>query len=196
MRVRGGKIFRILFSKREAAMQLRGVLALVCMVGALTLAVSPAEKKEASKEPGKNAGLERFKLLAGEWTGKMSMDGKEHPVTATYKVTSGGTAVVETLGPGTAHEMVTVVHADGKDLILTHYCMLGNQPRMKADGKGDSDKFDFQFVSATNMKSDKDMHMHSVVYTLVDKDTLKADWTHFVDGKNAGMANIELKRKK
>jgi len=151
------------------------MLALVCMFGALMLAVSAAEKKDTSKEPAKHAGLDRFKQLAGEWTGKMCMNGKEHPGTIIYKVTSNGSAVIETIAPGTPHEMVTVIHADGKDLILTHYCSLGNQPRMKADGKGDGDKFDFQFLSATNMKSDKDMHMHSVVYTLVDKDTLKAD---------------------
>jgi hypothetical protein len=171
------------------------VLALVCLFGALTLAVSAAEKKETSKEPAKHTGLDSFKKLAGEWTGKMAMDGnKEHPVTIIYKVTSGGSAVVETIAPGTPHEMVTVFNADGNDLMLTHYCMLGNQPRMKAECKGQGDKFDFQFVSATNMKSDKDMHMHSVVYTLVDKDTLKADWTHFMDGKSAGIAKIELKR--
>ena len=51
-------------------------------------------------------------------------EGKDaHEATVTYKVTSGGSAVVETIGPGTEHEMVTVIHPDGDDLMLTHYCM-------------------------------------------------------------------------
>jgi hypothetical protein len=40
------------------------------------------------------------------------------------------------------------------------------------------------------------MHMHNVTFTFVDKDTLKADWTHYADGKDAGAMTFELKRKK
>jgi hypothetical protein len=141
-------------------------------------------------------GLERFKQLAGDWTGTMKGDGQTFPVHVTYKVTSAGSAVVETMGPGTDHEMVTVIHADGKDLVLTHYCAAGNQPRMRAAVKGDGKTFDFQFVGATNLKSDKDMHMRSVVYTIVDHDTLRADWTNFINGTKGGTAAFELKRKK
>jgi hypothetical protein len=111
-------------------------------------------------------------------------------------VTSNGSAVVETIGPGTDHEMVTVIHPDGDELMLTHYCAIGNQPRMKAPGKADGNKVAFAFVGATNMKSDKDMHMHNVTFTFVDKDTLKAEWTHYMDGKAAAPTVFEMKRKK
>ena len=30
-------------------------------------------------------------------------------------------------------EMISVYTAEGPDLVMTHYCVLGNQPRMKAD---------------------------------------------------------------
>src|SRR5262249_20178600 len=108
----------------------------------------------------------------------------------------GGSAVVETIFPGTEHEMVSVIHRDGPDLLLTHYCMLGNQPKMKASGKGENNKVEFKFVSATNLKSEKDKHMHDATYTFVDKDTLRSEWTHFNDGKAAGQVVFELKRKK
>jgi len=157
------------------------------------LALQAAEEK---KEAPKQSGLDRFKQLAGEWSGKMSHEGQAIDATVTYKVTSNGTAVVETLGPGSEHEMVTVIHQDGDKLALTHYCALGNQPHMKADANADGNKFAFDFVSASNLKSDKDMHMHSVTYTFVDKDTLKADWTHYQDGKKAGTASFEMKRKR
>jgi hypothetical protein len=148
------------------------------------------------KGHGSSPALHRFAALAGEWVGKGSHDGQEHDARVTYKVTSGGSAVVETIDPGGDHEMITVIHADGDDLLLTHYCMIGNQPQMKAKPKADDKKVAFEFVKATNMKSEKEMHMRNVTFTFIDKDTLKAEWTTFADGKSAGTSIFELKRKK
>jgi hypothetical protein len=153
-----------------------------------------ADDKPHAANAGSNPAFDQFKLLAGDWVGKEK--GKEgHEVHIQYKVTSGGTAVVETIMPGSDHEMVSVIHPDGKNLIFTHYCMLGNQPQMRAAGAGDGKKVEFKFVKATNMKSEKDMHMHEVSFTFVDKDTLKTEWTNFTDGKAAGQVVFELKRK-
>jgi hypothetical protein len=169
---------------------------LLCFAWATT-PVLGLDKKPAAAEGDQPSRLELFKQLAGEWVGTSTPQMKEFPkVHVMYKVTSGGSAVVETLFPGTEHEMVTVIHQDGDDLLLTHYCMLGNQPHMKAPAKGDGNKVAFKFVRATNLKSEKDIHMHDVTFTFVDKDTLKAQWTHFKDGKSAGKVVIELKRKK
>jgi hypothetical protein len=44
------------------------------------------------------------------------------PVRVEYRVTGAGSAVVETLFPGTPHEMVTVYHARKGVLCMTHYC--------------------------------------------------------------------------
>jgi hypothetical protein len=176
-------------------MSLRAALsALVVFAACAAAARADEQKKEAQKPAAKNAALEQFKQLAGEWVGKEEKAGHEK-VHANYKVTSGGSAVVETLLPGTDMEMVSVIHADGDDLVLTHYCAVGNQPTMKAETKGDSKKVDFKFLRATNLKSDKDMHMHDVSFTFVDKDTLKAEWTHYQDGKPAGSAVFLMKRK-
>jgi hypothetical protein len=164
----------------------------------VALAAAPSagqDKKDHAKDTAKHARFEQFKQLAGEWVGKEQ--GKAgFDVHVKYKVTAGGSAVVETLFPGTDHEMVTVIHPDGDDLILTHYCMLGNQPQMKASGKGDGNKVDFKFLRATNLKSEKDMHMHDVSFTFVNKDTLRSEWINFKDGKAADRVVFELKRKK
>lgn len=158
--------------------------------------VARADDKE-KKSPATNPGLGRFIQLAGEWVGKGLHDGAgEHEARVVYKVTSGGSTVVETIDPGGDHEMISVIHPDGDDLLLTHYCMIGNQPHMRAKPKAGDNKVAFEFVKATNMKSDKDMHMRSVTFTFVDKDTLKAEWTSFNDGKEAGKSVFELKRKK
>jgi hypothetical protein len=162
---------------------------------AATALGSDANKHEKTAKA--SPGLDQFKQLAGEWVGKMTEDGKDwHDATVKYTVTSAGSAVVETLGPGTEHEMVTIIHQDGKNLGLTHFCGIGNQPRMKAQVKGDSNVFEFEFTGASNMDSPNDFHMHSVTYTIVDKDTLKAVWTSFNEGKKTGTATFEVKRKK
>jgi hypothetical protein len=173
-------------------MKARFVLPAVVVLSAAAL-TAVAEDKKAATLPA----FEKFKQLAGEWAGK-EIEG-EHAgmeVHIKYKVSAGGSAVVETIGPDSDHEMVTVIHPAGDDLVLTHYCMLGNQPQMKADGKADGNTVAFKFTKATNLKSDKDMHMHDATFTFVDKDTLKTEWTLYNDGKPAGKAVFELKRKK
>lgn len=158
---------------------------------ALAAAAAAGQAKTANADGSeKQAAFEQFKRLAGEWVGTGT------GMTISFKLTSGGTAVIETDGPGTDQEMVTVIHPDGDSLLLTHYCMLGNQPQMKAPGTADGNKVIFKFVRATNLKSEKDPHMHDVTYTFVDADTLKAEWTFYQDGKPGGQATFELKRKK
>jgi hypothetical protein len=154
------------------------------------------QAQEHKKAANVNPALEHFKQLAGEWVGKGHMGGKDEEIRVIYKVTSGGSAVVETIDPGSGHEMVTVIHSDGPALALTHYCMLGNQPHMKARPKAGDNKVAFEFVSASNLKSDKDMYMRSVTFTFVDENTLRTEWTHSMDGKESGKAVFELKRKK
>lgn len=157
---------------------------------ALSSAVAD-EHQKAVPEATKNAALERFKQLAGDWVGKEG-DGTE--VHANYRVTANGTAVMETLFAGTKMEMVTMIYPDGDTVGLTHYCTMGNQPHMKA--KVDGNTYAFEFTGGTNMKSENDMHMHGVSYTFVDDDNLRAVWTMFRDGKKIHTGVFDLKRKK
>src|SRR5258708_30008613 len=160
------------------------IIASLAIALCMACPTSAREKAEHKEHPGSPA-LDRFAQLAGEWVGKGTHGDAEHEARVVYKVTSGGSAVVETLDPGGEHEMITVIHADGDSLLLTHYCMLGNQPQMKAKPKAGESKVAFEFVKATNLKSDKDMYMRNVTFTFVDKDTLKTEWTHYNDGKDA-----------
>jgi len=141
------------------------------------------------------AAFDKLKSLAGEWTGKAGDPGKEQNVTIIYRVTSGGHALAETMFPGTEHEMITMYHLDGDKLLLTHYCAVGNQPRMALTKKSTADTLDFDFVGGTNMKSRKDGHMHAVRIRFVDHDTVASEWLYFKDGKNGGSEKFTLKRK-
>jgi hypothetical protein len=76
--------------------------------------------------------------------------------------------VHETLFPGQPHEMVSIYTVDGPDLVMTHYCVLGNQPRMKADPKSAPGQICFRFAGGSNLDPKKDKHMHAATLTIVD----------------------------
>src|SRR5438034_10298506 len=123
------------------------------MTGALMLFVLTAGVRSddaPAKTKPTNPGLERLKKLAGTWV-EADKDGKPtDKVVSVIRVTAGGSAVHETLFPGQPHEMMSLYHLDGKDVVMTHYCVLGNQPRMKADPKSAPDRIHFAFDRGTN----------------------------------------------
>src|SRR3954447_4760803 len=128
------------------------------------------DKAAVKAPPASHPGLERLKKLAGTWVAA-DKDGKPtDKVVSVVKVTAAGSAVQETLFPGQPHEMVSVYHRDGADLVMTHYCVLGNQPRMKADPKSPANQLHFQFAGGTNLDPAKDKHMHGATLTFVDDD--------------------------
>jgi len=142
-----------------------------------------------------DAAAERFakiKALAGDWT----LAGGDGSVAVTYRVTAAGTAVVETLFPGSPHEMVTVYTVDKGDLVLTHYCAEGNQPHMKATKGADAGTIDFAYDGAGNMKSEKEGHMHEASFSFVDADHVKSTWQYYKDGKPGERKVIDIVRKK
>src|SRR3989442_1101923 len=108
---------------------------LTCGLMVLALTAGGRGDEPPAKAAPAHPGLERIKKLAGTWV-EADKDGKPtDKVVSVVKVTAGGSAVHETFFPGTPMEMVSVYHADKGDLVMTHYCVLGNQPRMKADPK-------------------------------------------------------------
>lgn len=148
----------------------------------------------AGKATNGSAGLEAIKQLAGSWV-KVGEDGKPTDFVMTkFRVTSGGSAVEETLFPGTEHEMVSMYHLDGETLMMTHYCAMGNQPRMKAEPSNDPKKIVFKFAGATNLKTENDMHMHEGAITLLEPNRIKAEWAVFDGGKNTATHTFDVVR--
>jgi hypothetical protein len=173
-------------------MKLGTVLALV----AIPLVAVGNSSGEGEKT--KSVNVQRFealKKLAGDWV-QAGKDGKgKGKVLSSIRVTSAGSAVQETLFPGSDHEMVTMYHLDGDDLVLTHYCSLGNQPRLRADRGKDVNKIVFKFVSCTNLKSKDDHHINGATLTLSGKDRFKAEWVSCKGGKPCHQVKLELVRK-
>ena len=151
---------------------------------------------QASQPVSGKAAFEVMKGLAGEWHGKVDDQATGPEATITYRVTSAGKAVLETLFPGTDHEMVTVYYLDGDKLVLTHYCAMGNQPRMVLSKNSTAQDLAFDFAGGSNINPKKDRHMHSARIQVEDAQTIKGEWVGFEDGKATGAKKFFLARKK
>ena len=78
-----------------------------------------------------------------------------------YKVSANGSVVMETLFSGTPHEMITMYHLAGNDLVATHYCAGANQPHFKLDTeKSTPNELVMAFDGGTNIDMDKGAFMH------------------------------------
>lgn len=136
--------------------------------------------------------FERLVALAGEWV-LLEEGGKPGTeVVSEWRVTAGGTAVIETLHPGGEHEMVTMYHPSGGKLALTHYCSLGNQPRMEAPADGGT--LDFECAGGDNIPDEDTPHMHAMTLKFVDENHILVTWTH-KDGEEEQTMTLDLVRR-
>lgn len=140
--------------------------------------------------------FERLAKVVGVWEGTVKHpDGTKEDVTVEYRLTSGNSALLETLFKDSPHEMVSVYHDDGDAIMMNHFCGLGNQPRMRATGF-DKNQIHFQFVDASNMASPAESHMHALTITFIDDQHIRHEWENFEDGKKQHTAVFALTRKK
>jgi hypothetical protein len=125
------------------------------------------------------AAFDRLRKLAGEWEAKTDQGG----IRVTYEVIAGGSAVVERQMPENMPAMLTVYYLDGSRLLLTHYCMLGNQPRMEAKAfNPETGELKFEFLDITNLAPGA-VHMHNGTFRFVDANHLTGEWQFFEAGK-------------
>jgi len=104
---------------------MKKLISLVLCFAILTFVTSSLLAQSKAEE-----GFEKLKSLAGVWQSK-SPDG--HPLSISYEVVAGGSAVMETRVPVNEPSMISIFHLDGEKLRMTHYCSIGNQPRMLAE---------------------------------------------------------------
>jgi len=145
----------------------------------LTLVMLSGLPRLASSETKAGPGFEQLRSLVGEWRGK---DGEGKLVEVSYSLTAGSTAVMETLKMANGLSMVTIYHPHSEKLMMTHYCILNNQPRMQASR--DDRSLTFSLVDATNLSSPNAPHMRKLVLSFPDKDHLKHEWTLRASGQD------------
>ena len=144
---------------------------------------------------GSTEAFTQLKTLVGHWEEQKPSDNKS---TLDIELTAGGTALLEKfhmVDQGKPVEMITLYYLDGGEIKLTHYCMAGNQPTMSGSYAPDTKTLTFEFVSAGNLKSPNDGHMHHAVYKFIDNDHFQTRWTFRKDQKDAFTEDIIYVRK-
>ncbi len=157
----------------------------------VSLSVVASQNEQSSREV-KHSQFEMLKSLAGSW---VELDENGQPTTkrSVFRLTAADSAVMETLFPGTPHEMITMYHLDGDELMLTHYCAMKNQPRMRMVKASKGNSIEFDFVDGTSMKP-ADAHMHSAIITIIDKNHYSAKWTTHENGESSYVAGFNMVR--
>ena len=159
-----------------------------------SLSVFAGEPKEMEIPPYEGSpALKAMKTLAGSWEGTHVMHGKEIPAKIEYKVSSNGSTVVETMFPGSQHEMVNVYHDKSGKLAMTHYCSVGNQPHLDLVGE-EGKTLSFSLTSEDTAQLADEGHMHDLKITMADSGRLKQEWSFFEKGKHGGMTTFDLVR--
>jgi hypothetical protein len=135
--------------------------------------------------------FDQLKSLAGSWEGKSS---EGEPVEVSYRMTAGGSALMSEIA-GHGEDMISMINFDGPNrLLLTHYCAVGNQPRMQASASPDGKTITFNFVDATNLDGQQSGHMDHVVIAMLGPDHHIEEW-NFVDHGKQIKRVFDLTRK-
>jgi hypothetical protein len=140
--------------------------------------------------------LERLKQLEGTWHGEGgSLGGESSSVVHEFLVVAGDSVVMEIMDPEGERE-INMYHVDGTDVVMTHYCGGGSQPRLKLDQtKASSESMPFVFLDATNLESPaEDRHIHASKIVFVGANGLESWWTVYKEGREIAKSKFALER--
>ncbi|MFT3839756.1 MAG: hypothetical protein QM723_22410 [Myxococcaceae bacterium] len=134
-----------------------------------------------------DAPLDRLKPIAGHWKATTA-SGKT--LNIDYRFISADTVLVEAYNAGSPRETMTVFHADKTDLLATHYCAQGNQPRLKLQPGKD---LVFTFLDATNLSDPQASHLIRLELKLEKDGSLTRTETYREQGKDE-VTTLTLKK--
>ncbi|HRK22064.1 MAG TPA: hypothetical protein PLX06_09650 [Fimbriimonadaceae bacterium] len=140
------------------------------------------------------AAWEHIKGMAGEWSGAAT-DGRK--ITHRVQLIAAGSVVMEeSWFEGHKGEMmVTTYYMDGDKLMLTHYCVAKNAPRMQAtEISEDGRNVLFTFVDGANIPTRDKGHMDKASYKFSEKGTFSSRWTWYANGKEQWMEEFNFSR--
>jgi len=167
--------------------------AIIIVAGQLTAQAGTGEHPSMIQQQP-SAEFDKIKALAGKWAGMMTeKDQEPMPAEVEYKLTSGGTAVVEVLSPNSPHEMHSIYYNQNGKLAMTHYCMLGNRPVL-ALKSSEGAEIDLDLDPSSGIDVATEPHMHALTIRQLEPDHVIQEWTYYENGQAAGTSTFDFKR--
>lgn len=121
----------------------------------------------------------QLQTLVGEWEGKTEAG---RALKVSYRLTANNTVLIETWTLGPQRESLTLYHMDNESLLATHYCPVGNQPRLRFKEGGSASLFVFEFVSATNLAKPEAAHQHRFEMEFLQANSFARSETYLENG--------------
>jgi hypothetical protein len=167
----------------------------LAMAMVVSLALPARADRARQRVVDADQAFERLKSLVGRWEGRSPRGGTAR---VTYELVSGGSVLVERFGsddlPG-GGAMLTTYYLDGTHLMLTHYCLAKNQPRLRAErfdpARGE---LEFVFAGATNLTDPRAGHMRRATFYLEDAGHFTSEWEFWEDGRLAFRDRVRYTR--
>ena len=169
-------------------MRIRIVILTMFVLGSMILL---ADEKSAKMET--SPAYEKMKTLVGSWDGTVNENGKQLQTKARFQLVAGSSVLADWLDEGTPHEMITMFHMDGDDLMATHYCAAHNQPRLVLQSGADANRLVFKFKDGTNIRPDAG-YMQQVTFIFDNPNHHVEEWTYLQGGKE-NTTRFDFKRK-
>ena len=155
-----------------------------------TVRTSPSA---ATENPDAIDQYRKLQTLAGEWVTVGGND-QARGTRIVYRPTAGASTMMETMSPGTDYEMISMYALDNGQLEMTHYCMLQNQPHMRAVPSDDPNVIVFECTGeGGNITSEDQPHMHRAEFRFEDADHVTTYWTNKA-GENEVVMEFGLQR--
>ena len=105
--------------------------------------------------------FEAFQGLKGKWA--IQSQGEILPMDMTYETASKNSVITEQFG-----KELSVISRQGDQVIMSHYCNAGNQPRLKLLSSNAPGVFTFETVEVVNLKSKNTPYVQKIIYHLPD----------------------------
>ena len=170
-----------------------GLVLVILMVGQINAQAGTGEHPPTIEQQP-SVEFEKIKGLVGKWQGTMAeKDGQPQQADVEYKLTSGGTAVVELLSPNSSHEMYSIYYNQNGKLAMTHYCVLGNRPVLVLKSS-EGAEINLELDSSSGIDVATEPHMHGLKIRLLEPDHVIQEWTYYQDGQVAGTSTFDFKR--
>lgn len=144
--------------------------------------------------------FEALKTLAGSWEGTLMpvpavKDFSGARVKVVIRVTSRGNALMHEMTiAGLPDDPITMLYLEGERLMLTHYCDMGNRPRMvgKPSPDGKTVAFEVLDISGGTQRG----HMADAVFTIVDANHHIEEWKSIYPNGKTMAGRFDLQRTK
>ena len=144
-----------------------------------TLVIAAIIASAAPADTGEEA-FARLSRLVGNWEAKTA---RGSVIRLSYRTVAADSVLVETFMTASGRETLTLCHRDGPDVVATHYCAQGNQPRLRLDVAGAGTTLQFTFTDATNLARPGASHLTRLRFQLRDVDHLDKTEVYTEDGK-------------